>query len=232
MTSASGFATGCSRPSASTLRASLPRAASRSEARSTGLIANYYLELAEAAESQLAGHEQLTWHQRLEAEHDNIRAALSYCLDDLQPEPGLRLATAMLRFWTTSGHGSEGAGAISAQLQRSETAEPSLVRARALAVAGALLSQEATEFQAAEAYCEQALAIARAHDDDYVAAEALCGLGWTRLRQGRAGEATDPFQKGVAFARRAADERLLAKLLTASASRWRMPTPTRASSAR
>ncbi len=174
---------------------------------------DYYLALAEIAEPRLEARDQLEWLERLEAEHDNLRSALQYCLEDEDPELGLRLAAAMHLFWHMHGHGSEGARATTAQLGRSGTGEPTLVRARALAAAGGLLCQDAGELEPAAAHGEHALAIARSHNDDHVAAEALSALGWTRMRQGMAGEATALLQEGVAHARRAGDQQLLAKLL-------------------
>lgn len=76
--------------------------------------AEYYLALAEEAEPVLRGAEQLAWLERLETEHDNFRAALSWGLDrqDAGPEEhaglGLRLAAALWKFWSSHGHLNEG----------------------------------------------------------------------------------------------------------------------------
>ena len=79
--------------------------------------ATFFLELAEEAESE-QGPRQGAWLQRLEREHDNLRAALSWLLDpeDLEhkerAELGLRLATALAnaRFWTAYGPRKDSSG--------------------------------------------------------------------------------------------------------------------------
>jgi DNA-binding CsgD family transcriptional regulator/tetratricopeptide (TPR) repeat protein len=68
----------------------------------------YFLELAEEAEPELFGPQEAQWYERLEEEHDNIRAALSYTLEGAEPELGLRLAGAIWWFWHRHGHLSEG----------------------------------------------------------------------------------------------------------------------------
>ena len=42
--------------------------------------AEYFLALAEEAEPELSGPDEASWFRRLEAEHDNVRAALSWAL--------------------------------------------------------------------------------------------------------------------------------------------------------
>ena len=68
----------------------------------------YFLALTEEAEPELAGPQQKQWVQRLEEEHDNLRAALSWVLDQEEGEQGLRFGGALWRFWFSRGYISEG----------------------------------------------------------------------------------------------------------------------------
>jgi predicted ATPase/DNA-binding SARP family transcriptional activator/DNA-binding CsgD family transcriptional regulator len=65
----------------------------------------HFLALAEEAEPRFRRPEEARWLDRLEAEHDNLRAALSWALGDGDPGLGLRLAAALWKFWTTRGLG-------------------------------------------------------------------------------------------------------------------------------
>jgi predicted ATPase/DNA-binding CsgD family transcriptional regulator len=68
----------------------------------------YFLALAEEAEPELLGPRETRWYNRLEEEHDNIRAVLSWSLEGANPELGLSLAGAIWWFWQRHGHLSEG----------------------------------------------------------------------------------------------------------------------------
>src|SRR5579871_915705 len=70
--------------------------------------AAYFLALAEGAEPALKGAEQAVWLERLEREHDNLRAALRWAVESAEGEMGLRLGGALWRFWYVRGHLSEG----------------------------------------------------------------------------------------------------------------------------
>jgi predicted ATPase/DNA-binding SARP family transcriptional activator len=70
---------------------------------------NYYLEFAEQADTFLRGPHQMQWLSRLDAEHDNFRAALSASLAvEERWESGLRLSTALSWFWYRRGYLAEG----------------------------------------------------------------------------------------------------------------------------
>ncbi len=80
--------------------------------------AAYYLALAEDAEIEIGGPKQAIWLGRLEREHDNLRAALSWLLEQAEIkeaaegeyniELALRLGGALRSFWVVHGHISEG----------------------------------------------------------------------------------------------------------------------------
>ena len=72
--------------------------------------AGWALALAEEAEPQLTSPEQGVWLTRLEAEHDNLRAALGWCERGMgqRAQEGLRLTGALWRFWWVRGHVTEG----------------------------------------------------------------------------------------------------------------------------
>ena len=69
--------------------------------------AAHFLEFAEPATAGLAGPSQVTWLDRLEAEHDNLGAAMSWFLDQDQPALAHQLGAATWRFWWLRGHAEE-----------------------------------------------------------------------------------------------------------------------------
>ena len=174
---------------------------------------DHYLKLAETASPQLEGRDQVTWLERLETEHDNLRAALSFSLGDPDAQPGLRLASALRVFWRSQGYGSEGADAIRAQLDRPEARELTPSRAIALASAASIFAETGGNMRLAEAYGEEAIRIARAAGGDREASEAMNQLGGVRMRQGREAEALELTREAVAIARRTDDPILLANTL-------------------
>jgi predicted ATPase/transcriptional regulator with XRE-family HTH domain len=62
--------------------------------------ARYYVQFAEQAEAEIHGPRQLIWFDRLEREHENIRAALTWSLQRGVPDVGLRLVGALWWIWT------------------------------------------------------------------------------------------------------------------------------------
>jgi predicted ATPase len=64
----------------------------------------YFLALAEEAAPELTGADHVSWMDRLEAEHDNFRAAISRSLEAGDAESALRMGGALWRFWNVRGH--------------------------------------------------------------------------------------------------------------------------------
>ena len=70
--------------------------------------AEYFLAMAEEAEPELWGPRDVEGLDRLEREHDNLRAALSWALERGEAELGLQLGGALGMFWHAHGHLGEG----------------------------------------------------------------------------------------------------------------------------
>jgi len=69
--------------------------------------AAHFLALAESARAGLDGAGQVAWLDRLETEHDNLGAAMTWFLDQGQPGPAHRLGAQTWRFWWLRGHAEE-----------------------------------------------------------------------------------------------------------------------------
>src|SRR5262249_43328539 len=105
------------------------------EAGETAKIRNrhreWYLELAERAQSKFSSPEEATWLERLEGEHEHLRAALEWSGGQPGPAPRLRLAVALARFWQLRTHFAEGRRWLERVTAPTENAPPAL-RAKAL----------------------------------------------------------------------------------------------------
>ncbi|MGI5219199.1 BTAD domain-containing putative transcriptional regulator [Nocardia sp. CA-290969] len=69
--------------------------------------AHYFLELAEQAEPHLRGSGQLPWLARLDAERDNMNAAIAFAVDGEDTDTAVRLGAALGQFWTVHGDHAE-----------------------------------------------------------------------------------------------------------------------------
>jgi predicted ATPase/DNA-binding CsgD family transcriptional regulator len=138
--------------------------------------AAFFMGFAEEAEGELTGPDQARWLIRLEAEHDNFRAALSWALaEGKDAESGVRLAAALWPFWLARGYLSEGRGWLESAVSRGSSA-PACARAKALTGAGWLANFQG-EYGAAKALIEEGLALYRELGDKEGIALSIVMLG-------------------------------------------------------
>jgi predicted ATPase/class 3 adenylate cyclase len=168
--------------------------------------AEYFLTVAEEAFPELRGPHQLEWLERLEAEHDNMRAALSWALDRKEVESALRLGSALSGFWSVRDYQSEGRRWLGEALAMDGRVSPE-VRAMALAGAGWLAMDQGDLGRAKEA-CEEGLELL-ANEAREEASEArlwLLGfLGWVAWQREQHEQAKQLFEEGLALSQEMSD---------------------------
>jgi non-specific serine/threonine protein kinase len=123
--------------------------------------------VAEQAQSKLGGPEQADWLTRLDAEQDNLRAALGWVRTSRAVEQGLRLASALWFFWLMRGQLAEGRGWLTELLASDaglSQAHATPLRARALYCAAALAFRQG-DYQHAEQLAADSLNLQRELDD-------------------------------------------------------------------
>ena len=165
--------------------------------------ADFFTALAESADSALRGPDQAGWLDRLEREHDNLRAAFKTTLDLGQIALGLKLVSALWWYWDTRSYPMEGAEWVQQMLPLAGEA-PRSVRARALAVASGLVV--GTSPERAIQYARESLDLARELDDNFAAALALHRMAWGFQYQGDYVRAADLLEESlVLFEKTGAD---------------------------
>ena len=145
-----------------------------------GLHAEYFLAFAEEAEPELEGPDQVSWLDRLEADLDNFRAALSWLLEVDEAVLALRIGGALRLFWRVRGHLSEGRRWLSEGLSGGDAA-PAGVRARAMLVLGDLDVMQG-DYPQGEENLEAGLALCREAGERRGEAQALNILGFVASR--------------------------------------------------
>lgn len=182
--------------------------------------AAYYCHMAEDAEPRLSGPRQAEWLDRLETEHENLRAVLSseYRVPSSENVGGdhrLRLAGALWRFWHVRGYWSEGRRRLDAVLEalrRSTTGEKSgsfqndVKRSWAKGLHGlGSIAYSQGDYSAAEQWLQESLTLWRQIGDDLGAAATLNNLGALARRHGDATLAQERFEESLAIRERSND---------------------------
>jgi predicted ATPase len=143
----------------------------------------HFLALAQEAEPRLTAADQQAWLDRLEIEHDNVRAALARSTEIFaDADTGLRLAAAVARFWLVRGYLAEGRSWFSRLLGAASSVDPA-TRARALNWAG-IFAWKQGDYDAANARYDESLAIRRRLGDRKGAGAVLNNQGLLAYEQG------------------------------------------------
>jgi predicted ATPase/DNA-binding SARP family transcriptional activator len=175
--------------------------------------ARAYLALAQEAEGELHGPEQVAWLDRLEGEHDNLRAALAWSMED-DVEVGLRLAGALGDFWDRLAYFREGRDWLAKAVTKAADYGPDLnpLRAKALYQAG-VLAKSVNDRTTAFLLLRESEDLYRALDDGRGLAYVLHGLamaGWSMVAFTRV---RSFLEESIALFRQWGDRRGLAQAL-------------------
>ena len=168
---------------------------------------DWYLALVEQARSSFVrGPESTPWLERLERDHDNLRAALSFSAHEPgQGDAGLRMADGLWRFWEIRGHLEEGRGWLEQMLAHTASV-PSALRANALTGLGVLAAMQG-DLDAAYAFNEESLTLHRQLGNPSSIAYALNNLANVAVQQGTFERARTLYAECNEFTRKTGDAR-------------------------
>jgi predicted ATPase len=167
--------------------------------------AAYFLAFAEPAPAELQGPGQLAWLDRLENEHGNLGAAMSWLVDQGKIESAADLSWATWRFWWLHGHAEE---LVSYGAFPPESAElPPRQRALSLSGIGFGLFARGDQDRA-RPLLEQSLALYRQAGDTLGAALTAAALGHIMASQHEDAEASELLVQTLASLREAGGDEL------------------------
>ena len=163
----------------------------------------FFLALAERAAAESRGTRQLTWLDRLEREHDNLRAVLRWSVESGDTTTELRLAGSLAWFWHARGYSREGREWLEGALSRGAGA-PAPLWAKVVDGAAKLACARG-EWASAQALFEQGLELRRAAGDTADIAATFASLALVRHRQNEPIPARALAQESLALARERGD---------------------------
>jgi predicted ATPase/DNA-binding XRE family transcriptional regulator len=157
--------------------------------------AAFFLALAEDAEPEMRGPNQVEWLNRLDREKGNLRATMSWALDTGDTETATRMGWALWLYWWYHSHQREGRRWMEAVLE-CNLSPPS--RAKVLMVAGSMAFGHG-DYEQSERYCEEALELSQQAGDRIRAAWARAGLGLAAMSRADYEAAASLLQEALRF---------------------------------
>jgi predicted ATPase len=183
--------------------------------------AAYCLVLAEEAAAPESGAEGAEGRERIVLEHDNFRAGLDWLTETGDADWGLRLGTALFRFWESREYLAEGRDRLGKVLRMPSAAASTKARARALFSAGVLATEQG-DFAAADALILESLEIGRKLGDTQGVAVTVNARAVIARDQGNVALAHSLFQESLTLWRELGDLKAIARALSNLASVLKM----------
>jgi predicted ATPase len=165
---------------------------------------DWFLDFEEQARPKLFSGEQVVMLNRLDAEHDNFRAALAWSIETVV-EKGLRLAAGLYRFWRLRGYWFERLDWLNKLLAQPEALAPTTARAFALITRGDMEFSQG-EYADAEKSFTESLQIYRQLGDEKGIAEALGQLARLSIQLGDFLQAGELGQESLEISHKIGDE--------------------------
>jgi non-specific serine/threonine protein kinase len=172
---------------------------------------DWYLRLAERAEPEMRGPRQREWLDYLEADQDNLRLALAWCLERGDSELGLRLTAALWVFWLVRGQGIEARDWSDRILRAPGADTPSSARAKTL-LAKRLFDQRLGDQVAARRVVEESLALYRQLGDRHGIPLALRELAHQAMVEGEPARAEPLLAEALTLANATGDSWMVAQV--------------------
>jgi non-specific serine/threonine protein kinase len=172
----------------------------------------FFLNFAEEIEPKLKSSEQVQALDRLDIEHDNLRAALRWALDQGNAESGLRLAVALHIFWVRRDYLREGREWTEQVLARTEALGRTRLRALTLSSLMRLIYHQG-ELLEAQSLAETCLEMFRQFKDNRYIADTLRILGWIAWHRNDYSSAQSLYEQGLELYRKVGDKTGIADFL-------------------
>jgi predicted ATPase/transcriptional regulator with XRE-family HTH domain len=173
--------------------------------------AEFFLVIAEEAETKMRTAEQTRWLDILDAERANISTAIEWYARMGDYERALRIAAAIWRFWWVRGPVREGQAYLQRLLADASQVSPR-VRGRALAGYADLLTLT-SDYEQGMVRAQEAVDALRSTGDESSLADALNALSITKVYVGDVAEGLELAREGLAIRRKLGDNKGLARSL-------------------
>ena len=172
----------------------------------------YYLALADRAEPEIKGWDQVLWLDRLEAENDNLRAVIGRSADSGDIETATRVGWDIAMCWVMRARHSEGRRLMERALDRAADV-PAGTRARII-WALTVCIYGSGENELLMTLSEEAIGLARQAGDDHAEANAVGMAGFAALQLGEMDRAIRFLEESLEVCRRTGLEWNAAQVLT------------------